>query len=86
MFRATVNSARHGGQPSARAVKRIEDACCAPPSSPRTRAPWLHPVRPDRSYVEIYNFFITVTIYERAPRSCACISTCKMAMKALRAA
>ncbi|MDB5889520.1 MAG: aminopeptidase [Polaromonas sp.] len=50
--------------PSARAVKRIEDVRVLRSSQfPEDAGPMSHPVRPD-SYVEISNFY-TVTIYEK---------------------
>ena len=55
---------------SARAVKRIEDVrLLRTVQFAEDAGPMAHPVRPD-SYVEINNFY-TVTIYEKAPRSCA---------------
>ncbi len=51
-------------QPSARAVKRIEDVRVLRAAQfPEDAGPAAHPVRPD-SYVEISNFY-TVTIYEK---------------------
>jgi len=51
-------------EPSARAVKRIEDVRVLRGSQfPEDAGPMSHPVRPD-SYVEISNFY-TVTIYEK---------------------
>ncbi len=51
-------------QPSARAVKRIEDVRLLRTAQfPEDAGPMSHPVRPD-SYVEISNFY-TVTIYEK---------------------
>ncbi len=50
--------------PSARAVKRIEDVRVLRTAQfPEDAGPMAHPVRPD-SYVEINNFY-TVTIYEK---------------------
>ena len=50
--------------PSARAVKRIEDVRVLRTAQfPEDAGPMAHPVRPD-SYVEISNFY-TVTIYEK---------------------
>ena len=50
--------------PSARAVKRIEDVrLLRTVQFPEDAGPMAHPVRPDR-YVEINNFY-TVTIYEK---------------------
>ena len=52
------------GEPSARAVKRIEDVRVLRTAQfPEDAGPMAHPVRPD-SYVEISNFY-TVTIYEK---------------------
>ena len=52
------------GEPSARAVKRIEDVRVLRTAQfPEDAGPMAHPVRPD-SYVEINNFY-TVTIYEK---------------------
>jgi aminopeptidase N len=51
-------------EPSARAVKRIEDVRVLRTAQfPEDAGPMAHPVRPD-SYVEINNFY-TVTIYEK---------------------
>ena len=51
-------------EPSARAVKRIEDVRVLRSAQfPEDAGPMAHPVRPD-SYVEISNFY-TVTIYEK---------------------
>ena len=51
-------------QPSARAVKRIEDVRVLRTAQfPEDAGPMAHPVRPD-SYIEISNFY-TVTIYEK---------------------
>ena len=51
-------------EPSARAVKRIEDIRVLRTAQfPEDAGPMSHPVRPD-SYVEISNFY-TVTIYEK---------------------
>ncbi len=51
-------------EPSARAVKRIEDVRVLRTAQfPEDAGPMSHPVRPD-SYVEISNFY-TVTIYEK---------------------
>ncbi len=51
-------------QPSARAVKRIEDVrVLRTVQFPEDAGPMAHPVRPD-SYLEINNFY-TVTIYEK---------------------
>jgi aminopeptidase N len=51
-------------EPSARAVKRIEDVrVLRTMQFPEDAGPMAHPVRPD-SYVEINNFY-TVTIYEK---------------------
>ena len=52
------------GEPSARAVKRIEDVRVLRTAQfPEDAGPMAHPVRPD-SYIEISNFY-TVTIYEK---------------------
>ena len=52
------------GEPSARAVKRIEDVRVLRTAQfPEDAGPMAHPVRPD-SYIEINNFY-TVTIYEK---------------------
>ncbi|MDP3829235.1 MAG: aminopeptidase N, partial [Polaromonas sp.] len=52
------------GEPSARAVKRIEDVRVLRTAQfPEDAGPMSHPVRPD-SYIEISNFY-TVTIYEK---------------------
>ncbi|KQP43394.1 aminopeptidase [Pseudorhodoferax sp. Leaf274] len=51
-------------EPSARAVKRIEDVRVLRTAQfPEDAGPMAHPVRPD-SYVEINNFY-TVTVYEK---------------------
>jgi aminopeptidase N len=51
-------------EPSARAVKRIEDVRLLRTNQfPEDAGPMAHPVRPD-SYIEINNFY-TVTIYEK---------------------
>lgn len=51
-------------EPSARAVKRIEDVRVLRSAQfPEDASPMAHPVRPD-SYIEISNFY-TVTIYEK---------------------
>jgi aminopeptidase N len=51
-------------EPSARAVKRIEDVRLLRTAQfPEDAGPMAHPVRPD-SYIEINNFY-TVTIYEK---------------------
>src|SRR3990167_4849348 len=51
-------------EPSARAVKRIEDVRVLRAAQfPEDAGPMAHPVRPD-SYIEINNFY-TVTIYEK---------------------
>ena len=51
-------------EPSARAVKRIEDVRVLRTAQfPEDAGPMAHPVRPD-SYVEISNFY-TVTVYEK---------------------
>jgi len=51
-------------EPSARAVKRIEDVRVLRTNQfPEDAGPMAHPVRPD-SYIEINNFY-TVTIYEK---------------------
>ena len=51
-------------EPSARAVKRIEDVrVLRTVQFPEDAGPMAHPVRPD-SYIEINNFY-TVTIYEK---------------------
>ena len=51
-------------EPSARAVKRIEDVRILRTAQfPEDAGPMAHPVRPD-SYIEINNFY-TVTIYEK---------------------
>lgn len=51
-------------EPSARAVKRIEDVRVLRSAQfPEDAGPMAHPVRPD-SYIEISNFY-TVTIYEK---------------------
>ncbi len=51
-------------EPSARAVKRIEDVrVLRTVQFPEDAGPMAHPVRPD-SYVEINNFY-TVTVYEK---------------------
>jgi len=52
------------GEPSARAVKRIEDVrLLRTVQFPEDAGPMAHPVRPD-SYVEINNFY-SVTVYEK---------------------
>ncbi len=52
------------GNPSARAVKRIEDVRVLRTAQfPEDAGPMAHPVRPD-SYLEINNFY-TVTVYEK---------------------
>ena len=51
-------------EPSARAVKRIEDVRVLRTAQfPEDAGPMAHPVRPD-SYIEISNFY-TVTVYEK---------------------
>ncbi len=51
-------------EPSARAVKRIEDVRVLRTAQfPEDAGPMAHPVRPD-SYIEINNFY-TVTVYEK---------------------
>jgi aminopeptidase N len=64
VFRDQEFSMDMAGEPSARAVLRIEPCrSCAASSSPRTPAAMAHPVRPD-SYAAIDNFY-TATVYEK---------------------
>jgi aminopeptidase N len=61
-------------EPSARAVKRIEDVRLLRTAQfPEDAGPMSHPVRPD-SYVEISNFY-TVTIYEKGAEVVRMIQT-----------
>ena len=64
VFRDQEFSQDMAGEPSARAVKRIEDVrVLRTVQFAEDAGPMAHPVRPD-SYVEINNFY-TVTIYEK---------------------
>jgi aminopeptidase N len=64
VFRDQEFSQDLAGEPSARAVKRIEDVRVLRTAQfPEDAGPMAHPVRPD-SYIEISNFY-TVTIYEK---------------------
>ncbi|MFM8589924.1 MAG: aminopeptidase N [Limnohabitans sp.] len=64
VFRDQEFSQDMAGQPSARAVKRIEDVrILRTVQFAEDAGPMAHPVRPDQ-YVEINNFY-TVTIYEK---------------------
>ena len=64
VFRDQEFSQDMAGDPSARAVKRIEDVrVLRTVQFAEDAGPMAHPVRPD-SYVEINNFY-TVTIYEK---------------------
>jgi len=64
VFRDQEFSQDLAGEPSARAVKRIEDVRVLRTAQfPEDAGPMAHPVRPD-SYLEINNFY-TVTIYEK---------------------
>jgi aminopeptidase N len=61
-------------EPSARAVKRIEDVRVLRTAQfPEDAGPMAHPVRPD-SYIEINNFY-TVTIYEKGAEVVRMIQT-----------
>jgi aminopeptidase N len=81
VFRDQEFSMDMAGTASARAVKRIDDVrVLRTVQFPEDAGPMAHPVRPD-SYIEINNFY-TVTIYEKARKSCAC-STTWSAAKAL---
>ena len=61
-------------EPSARAVKRIEDVRVLRTAQfPEDAGPIAHPVRPD-SYIEISNFY-TVTIYEKGAEVVRMIQT-----------
>ena len=64
VFRDQEFSQDLAGEPSARAVKRIEDVRVLRSAQfPEDAGPMAHPVRPDQ-YLEINNFY-TVTIYEK---------------------
>jgi aminopeptidase N len=64
VFRDQEFSMDMAGDPSARAVKRIEDVrALRQLQFPEDAGPMAHPVRPD-SYVEINNFY-TSTVYEK---------------------
>jgi aminopeptidase N len=64
VFRDQEFSQDLAGQPSARAVKRIEDVRVLRTAQfPEDAGPMAHPVRPDQ-YLEINNFY-TVTVYEK---------------------
>lgn len=64
VFRDQEFSQDLSAEPSARAVKRIEDVRVLRTAQfPEDAGPMAHPVRPD-SYIEISNFY-TVTIYEK---------------------
>lgn len=64
VFRDQEFSQDLAGEPSARAVKRIEDVRVLRTAQfPEDAGPMAHPVRPDQ-YLEINNFY-TVTIYEK---------------------
>ncbi|WP_137896174.1 aminopeptidase N [Ramlibacter sp. 2FC] len=64
VFRDQEFSQDLAGEPSARAVKRIEDVRVLRTAQfPEDAGPMAHPVRPD-SYIEINNFY-TVTVYEK---------------------
>ncbi len=64
VFRDQEFSMDMAGNPSARAVKRIEDVRGLRASQfPEDAGPMAHPVRPD-SYVEINNFY-TATVYSK---------------------
>ncbi|RYY91539.1 MAG: aminopeptidase N, partial [Comamonadaceae bacterium] len=64
VFRDQEFSQDLAGDPSARAVKRIEDVRVLRTAQfPEDAGPMAHPVRPDQ-YLEINNFY-TVTIYEK---------------------
>ena len=64
VFRDQEFSMDMAGDPSARAVKRIEDVRGLRASQfPEDAGPMAHPVRPD-SYVEINNFY-TATVYSK---------------------
>lgn len=64
VFRDQEFSQDLAGDPSARAVKRIEDVRVLRTAQfPEDAGPMAHPVRPDQ-YLEINNFY-TVTVYEK---------------------
>ncbi len=64
VFRDQEFSMDLAGEPSARAVKRIEDVRVLRTAQfPEDAGPMAHPVRPDQ-YLEINNFY-TVTVYEK---------------------
>jgi aminopeptidase N len=64
VFRDQEFSQDLAGEPSARAVKRIEDVRVLRTAQfPEDAGPMAHPVRPDQ-YLEINNFY-TVTVYEK---------------------
>jgi len=64
VFRDQEFSQDLSGEPSARAVKRIEDVRVLRTAQfPEDAGPMAHPVRPDQ-YLEINNFY-TVTVYEK---------------------
>jgi aminopeptidase N len=64
VFRDQEFSQDLAGDPSARAVKRIEDVRVLRQAQfPEDAGPMAHPVRPDQ-YLEINNFY-TVTVYEK---------------------
>jgi aminopeptidase N len=64
VFRDQEFSQDLAGEPSARAVKRIEDVRVLRTAQfPEDAGPMAHPVRPDQ-YMEINNFY-TVTVYEK---------------------
>ncbi|MCJ0762220.1 aminopeptidase N [Variovorax terrae] len=64
VFRDQEFSQDLAGEPSARAVKRIEDVRVLRTAQfPEDAGPMAHPVRPDQ-YIEINNFY-TVTVYEK---------------------
>ncbi|MBL0420228.1 aminopeptidase N [Ramlibacter sp. AW1] len=64
VFRDQEFSQDLAGEPSARAVRRIEDVRVLRTAQfPEDAGPMAHPVRPDQ-YLEINNFY-TVTIYEK---------------------
>ena len=64
VFRDQEFSQDLAGEPSARAVKRIDDVRVLRTAQfPEDAGPMAHPVRPDQ-YLEINNFY-TVTVYEK---------------------
>jgi aminopeptidase N len=74
VFRDQEFSQDLAGEPSARAVKRIEDVRVLRTAQfPEDAGPMAHPVRPDQ-YLEINNFY-TVTVYEKGAEVVRMIQT-----------